>query len=256
MKAPASTADLDLFLVDGSSAEAPLHAQIERKLRKMIRLPEFQNGALFPDEVTLASRFGVSRGTMRVSLGRLVNQRLLERKRGVGTRVLPPPAESSIAQWRSFSQEMARNDIIVKSYLQETWTGPAPTAVAAALQIPKGAESLRLDRVRGWDGRPVLHSRSWFHPRLKLAPSTDFNGPLYEVVRRESGAVAESARERLSAVPAAGVLARHLKVKAGTPLLMRCHTVYDRLRNPIEFAEIHYVSTRFTLTLDLKRNVE
>ena len=70
---------------------------------------------------------------MRVSLSRLVDQRLLERKRGIGTRVLPAAAESSIGEWRSFSQEMARRNIKVECYFIEAaacagsarkWSGP------------------------------------------------------------------------------------------------------------------------------------
>ena len=239
-----------------SSKSMPLHAQIEHELRRMIRRPEFQDGRLFPDEMTLANRFGVSRGTMRVSLARLVDEQLLERKRGIGTKVLPAPAESSIAEWRSFSQEMARANITVESFFQDARLLAAPAHVAGALQIGGETEVLRLDRVRGWEGRPVLHSRSWFHPRLQLAKSTDFSRPLYEMIREETGAVTASAHEQFSAVNAPASLARRLAVKVGAPLLKRCHTVSDRGKRPIEFAEVHYVSARFTLTLDLQRNAE
>ena len=185
-----------------SSRSIPLHAQVEHALRRMIRQPEFQDGRLFPDELTLANQFGVSRGTMRVSLARLVDQRLLERKRGVGTKVLPAPAESSIAEWRSFSQEMARTGVTVECLFQDARLLAAPANVAAALQIGGGTEVLRLDRVRGWEDCPVLHSRSWFHPRLRLTKSTDFSRPLYEMIREETGAVAASAHEQFLAVNA------------------------------------------------------
>lgn len=219
----------------------------------MIALPEFQQGALLPDELTLANRFGVSRGTVRVALTRLMDQRLLERRPGVGTRVLPVPAESSISAWRSFSREMAQRGIAVESFLLETKRQPASDRVARALQVAEGAELFRLDRVRGWDGRPVLQSRSWFHPRLRLDDDADFNKPLYEMIQEQTGAVAESATEELSAVCASPMLARRLKVEPGEPLLLRCHTVYDAGKRPMEFAEVHYVSSRFALTLDLKR---
>jgi len=239
--------------LDHGSA-VPLHAQIECELRRMTALPEFQNGALFPDELTLANRFGVSRGTVRAALTRLVDQRLLERRAGVGTRVLPASAESSIGAWRSFSEEMARRNIAVESFHLDASCLAVPERVAHALQIPEGSHVLRLDRVRGWDGQPVLHSRSWFHPRLRLSETADFARPLYAMLQEETGAVAESAREEFSAVGASSALARRLKLKSGEPLLLRCHTVFDTGRRPMEFAEVHYVSARFTLTLDLKRD--
>jgi GntR family transcriptional regulator len=230
----------------------PLHSQIERELREMMVRPAFQNGALMPTEVSLANRFGVSRGTVRAALTRLVDKGLLQRKPGVGTRVLPPSPESSIGAWRSFSREMARRNIQVECFFQEVKRLAVPEGVALSLQIAPGTQVLRLDRTRGWDHRAVLHSRSWFHPRLRLADSADFSRPLYDLIQQQTGAVATSAREEFSAVTAKTPLTGRLKVPSGEPLLLRSHTVFDSGKRPMEFAEVHYVSSRFTLTLDLK----
>jgi GntR family transcriptional regulator len=231
----------------------PLHRQVEQRLRRLLSRRDFQKGALLPDELTIANRLGVSRGTVRTALARLVQDGLLERKAGVGTRMVRQPAESGIAAWRSFSREMARKGIRVETFRSGFRTGPATVRVARALQVKTGAPVNRLDRVRGWDGCPVLHSRSWLHPRLRLNRRQPLSRPLYEVIRTETGAVADHAREELSAVRAGRTLARRLGVKPGEPLLLRCHTVFDAGGRPIEFAEVHYVSARFTLTLDLRR---
>ena len=235
-------------------SDVPLHAQIERELRRMIALPEFQNGALFPDELTLANRFGVSRGTVRVALARLVQHQLLERKAGVGTRVSRNrPAESGIGAWRSFSREMADKGIQVENFRQDYALVEASPDAVRALQIKSGTRVYRLDRVRGWDGLPVLHSRSWFHPRLGLNGGETFAQPLYEVLAGETGAEVGHAHEEFTVATATARMAKPLQVKTGEPLLLRCHTVFDTGNRPMEFAEVHYVSARFTLTLDLKR---
>ena len=49
----------------------PLHAQVERLLRDLIREPAYREGRLLPDEVTLARRLGVSRNTVRAGIARL-----------------------------------------------------------------------------------------------------------------------------------------------------------------------------------------
>ena len=66
----------------------------------------------------------------------------------------------------------------------------------------------------------------------------------------DSGKVASDAS---IAVAAPAALARRLQVSTGEPLLLRRHTVFDKGKRPLEFAEVHYVSSRFALTLDLKR---
>src|SRR5262249_44450099 len=159
----------------------------------------YQQGAFLPDELTMASRLGVSRGTARAALTRLVYDGVLERKPGVGTKVARPRGESGIRAWRRFSREMAAKGIAVRNFSTGVRTYPATTAVAEALRIAKGASVRRLDRVRGWDGRPVLLSRSWLHPRLGLGAELDFSQPLYDLLERETGAVADSAQENFAA---------------------------------------------------------
>jgi len=156
----------------------PLHRQVEERIRQLVALPEFRHGALMPDEVTMANRLGVSRGTARAALLRLVHEGVLERKAGVGTRVMRPRAESGIRAWRSFSREMAAKGVRVENFSSEIRPHAATEKAAQALQLAPGAMVLRLDRVRGWDGFPVLLSRSWLHPRLRLTGREDFSQPL------------------------------------------------------------------------------
>jgi GntR family transcriptional regulator len=244
-------------LKPASAAEAlPLHRQVEERLRHLASAAPFHEGELLPDELTLAHRLGVSRGTVRAALTRLVHDGLLERKAGVGTRVAIRPAESGIGAWRSFSREMAGKGIKVETYHSAFRRLAAPQAVTRALRIPAGARLLRLDRIRGWDNVPVLQSRSWFHPRLRLKGDEDLSRPLYEVIETATGVVAENAHEEFRAAVATDTLAESLRVKIGEPLLLRSHTVFDRGGRPIEFAEVHYVSSRFALTLELRRNEE
>ena len=232
----------------------PLHRQAGQLVRGLIRRPEYQGGALLPEEVALAARLGISRGTLRLAIGRLVHDGLLERRAGVGTRVRPQPAESGIGAWRSFSQEMVRKGIRVENYRQDfALTVVEAAAARVSLRIKPPTKIWRLDRVRGWDGQAVLHSRSWFHPRLGLTGREEFSAPLYEVIERETGAIAEKAREEFVAVAANTALAKLLGVKRGEPLLLRSHTVFDAGGRLIEFAQVHYVSARFALTLDIRR---
>ena len=238
--------------VSGASG-VPRHRQAENCLRLLVAHPHFKDGALLPDELTIANRLGVSRGTARAALARLVHEGLVERRAGVGTRVTRPPVESGAGAWRSFTREMERKGITVKTYRIQFSERQAPDAVALALQIKPTETLARLDRLRGWDELPVLHSRSWFHPRLRLSAEENYSRPLYEVIEASTGITADRAREELTAVPASARLASQLKVKPGEPLLCRRHLVFDTAGRPMEYAEVHYVSARFTLTMDLRR---
>jgi len=214
----------------------------------------YQHGALLPPELTLANRFGVSRATVRCAIMRLVDKGLLERKPGVGTRVRLMPGEPSLATWQSFSQEVRRHNIVAETYHQSVKRVPAPPHVASALQVAEDTALLQLDRVRGWDQVPVVHARTWFHPRLRIPETADFSKPLFPLIEELTGTVADSAREQMAAIIASAALAECLKTDLGEPLILRTHTIFDAGKRPMKFAELHYVSARYTLTMDLKRD--
>lgn len=236
------------------AAALPLRAQVEALLRGMMRQKEYQEGTLLPDEIKLAAQLGVSRGTVRAGISKLVFEGLLERKAGVGTRVCNHRAESAIRAWRSFTREMAAKGITVENFDIDYRQVEATDPVKHGLQLNGQTRVWRLSRLRGWSGKPVLHSASWFHPRLSLKGEETFdNKPLYEVIEEATGVRPHNAFEKFLAVSADARMARMLKVAPRTPLLLRQHTVFDAGRRPIEFAEVCYVSSRFPLTFDLRR---
>jgi GntR family transcriptional regulator len=231
----------------------PLRAQVEALLRDLIRQPQYQNGGLLPDEVALAAELGVSRGTIRSGISKLVFEGLLDRKAGVGTRVSNRNVESGIREWHSFTREMASKGIKVENFRMAYHQIEASKDAQQALQLDATRPLWRLDRVRGWAGRPVLHTMSWFHPRLGLKGNEETNQPLYEMIEKTSGVRPHHAREDFLAVNAESQMARQLDVEKGAPLLLRRHTVFDAGNRPFEYAEVRYVSSRFALTLDVRR---
>jgi GntR family transcriptional regulator len=232
----------------------PLRAQVEQLLRELARKPEHQKGALLPDEVALAAQLGVSRGTVRSGISKLVFEGVLERKAGVGTRVSNRNLESGITAWRSFTREMASKGIKVENFRMDYRQLPAPADTARALNIEPGVALWCLERVRGWAGKPVLRSVSWFHPRIGLKGKEDVTQPLYEMIEKSTSVRPRNAREEFLAVTADAQVARLLDVSRGTPLLLRRHTVFDQGSRPFEYAEVRYVSSRFALTLDMRRS--
>jgi GntR family transcriptional regulator len=231
----------------------PLRAQVEQLLRDLIRQPGYEAGVLLPDEMTLAAQLGVSRGTIRAGLSKLVFEGLLERKAGVGTRVAHRPLESGIGAWRSFTREMAAKGVTVQNFHLDYRLTPASAEAAQALQVAPDTPLWRVERLRGWAELPVLHTVSWFHPRLALKGSEDFSRPLYEVLEAATAVRPTHAREEFLAVAADAATARLLRAARHTPLLLRRHVVYDSGNRPIEYAEVLYVSSRFTLTLDMRQ---
>lgn len=235
-------------------SDLPLHAQAERSLRELLAEPELTPGSLLPDEVSFAYAMGVSRNTLRAAIDRIVNEGRLERKAGVGTRVVVPKTHSGVGAWQSFTREMQAKGITVETFSTVIRVTAAPADIARRLHLDPATKIFCLDRVRGWAGQPVVHFRSYLHPRLKLALDDDVSQPLYELVRNRCGIVADQSDERLSAMVADHRLARVLAVKRGAPLLRRERTVFDTRRQPMEYAVVHYRGDRFELSLQLRQS--
>jgi GntR family transcriptional regulator len=231
----------------------PLHAQAEELLRQLILRREYCDGGLLPDEVSLSRALGISRNTLRAAIARLVAEGRLERKAGVGTRAVEPRIKSGLGAWHSFTREMEAKGIKVETFSIKVLALPFPAEAARALQITAGAKGLRVDRVRGWEGQPEVHFRSYLHPRLELTKENDFRQPLYELIQQECSVMADQSLEEFTAVEADDRLARILAVPVGTALLRRERTVFDTGRRPMEFAEVHYRCDRFRLTLKLRQ---
>ena len=244
--------DLNADQLDRGSS-VPLHAQIERLLRRVVQSDPFRHGRqLLPGEVVLARRLNVSRNTLRAAMGKLEAEGLLHRKRRVGTSVASAdPPHSSLLEWYSFTAEMKRQGITVENFALSVGPHAPPPEVVTALQLPDAGPVLKLERTRGWGGRPVVLAQSWLHPSLGLRGDEDYTRPLYAIVRHQAGVTPHVSREAIRAVLPTAAEARKLKVDAGTPLLLRARTIYDRRGRPIEQNYNWYVTTAYGLTLEL-----
>src|SRR5512132_3247464 len=80
-----------------SSAPAfrPLYLQIKGLLEKSLEAREWHPGEAIPSEIELASRFGVSQGTVRKAIEALAADNLVVRRQGKGTFVATHTEERS-----------------------------------------------------------------------------------------------------------------------------------------------------------------
>lgn len=231
----------------------PLHIQIENLLRQMINDPAYHNGKLLPREVDLAKRFGISRNTIRQATNKLVNENLLVRKKGVGTRVLKQTVTTQLNHWFSFSQEMHEKGMEFINYdIKSGWVH-AEKEIAEKLQIEKGKKIFQLERLRGLDRGPFVHFISYFHPRVGLTGKENFTRHLYEILEKEYATVPSTSKEEISAITADEKLAEKLNMKEGEPVLFRKRLVCDPGDRPIEYNLGYYRADRFTYLIDIKR---
>ena len=76
--------DNDMEAIDKSSP-LPLYFQVKEDIEKKIKEEVYIEGEALPSEIALIDQYNVSRTTIRQAVEQLVNDGLLERRRGKGT---------------------------------------------------------------------------------------------------------------------------------------------------------------------------
>lgn len=240
------------FKIDHDSG-IPLHLQVEKLLRQLIKIEEYQEGKLLPKEVEIAKRLGISRNTVRQATNKLENENLLIRKKGVGTRAVKETVSTKLSNWASFSEEMYSKGVKFVNYQINVSWEKANNVIASELQIEEGKEVLKLERLRGLDNGPFVNFVSYFHPRIGLTGKEDFSRHLYEILEKDYATVPTISKEKINAIKAKKDIAAKLKVEEGSPLLFRRRLVCDPGDRPIEYNIGYYRADSFTYEIDIRR---
>ena len=239
------------FSIDHKSA-IPLYIQAEKLLRKIIELPEHQQGKLLPNEVQMASSLGISRNTLRQAINKLVFEGLLIRKKGVGT-IVTKPVDSKANNWKSFSQEMKTKGINIVNYdIEFKWLVPE-IEILQFFGLKAGSKVLKMERLRGEDSGPFVFFISYFNPRIGLTGKEDFNRPLYDIMEEDYSVTVKLSQEEITATAANKEMADKLEMNLGEPILKRKRFVFDPGRRPIEFNIGYYRADSFVYTLESEK---
>lgn len=239
------------YSIDHKSA-IPLYIQAEKLLRKIIELPEHQQGKLLPNEVQMASSLGISRNTLRQAINKLVFEGLLIRKKGVGT-IVTKPVDSKANNWKSFSQEMKTKGITIVNYdIEFKWLVPE-IEILQFFGLKEGSKVLKMERLRGSNSGPFVFFISYFHPRIGLTGQEDFNRPLYNIMEEDYSVTVKISQEEITATAANKEMADKLEMNFGEPILKRKRFVFDPGRRPIEFNIGYYRADSFVYTLESEK---
>ncbi|WP_210209961.1 GntR family transcriptional regulator [Pseudolabrys taiwanensis] len=230
--------------------------QVYMVLRDRILSGAVGFGARLPTENELAEAHGVSRVTVRRALGELERERLIERRRSAGTRVIyrpsPAPMTADFSGVLANLADMGRRTAV--KLLSFDYV-PAEGAVAQMLRAQSDQLLQRAVRVRSVDGVPfsyltthVPESVSVTFTKQELA-----SRPLLELLER-AGVKAEQARQRLSAVLATPDVAEALDVRTGSPLIELVRVVYGQDGRGVEHLHALYRPDRYAFEIELVRS--
>jgi GntR family transcriptional regulator len=219
----------------------PLHHQVYLDLRAALDDGTFAPGDRLPPERSLAEQYGCSLITVRRALDELAREQRIDRVPGRGTHVLRPRIDRDLGDTNSFSQEMARFGLVADTRVIATRAEAAGPAVAAVLDLPAGAPTLYVERLRLASSEPLLlemvHLPAERFPGL-LASDLE-HGSLYDLLTERYDTHIATARETLEPVLLKAREARLLGQKPGMPALLVDGIAFTAGGVPVEYSRTY-----------------
>jgi len=231
----------------------PLYAQIQSRLKELIRTGEIGVNDPLPGEAELSRIFGISRMTARHALQGLTNEGLTYRERGRGTFVSAPKVEKEITHLLGFTAQIRLLGLKASTRVLVSAVIPAEKAIAAALELGPHDEVLRLQRLRLADDEPIAIEEVWIpRGRFPGVEAIDFGKhSLYETLRDRYGVRIGSSRETIGARGATAEEARLLRIAPRSSLLEVSRTLLDVEGQPMEVAHSLYRGDRYRAALTI-----
>jgi DNA-binding GntR family transcriptional regulator len=222
--------------------------KVHQGLLRDLATGKLRVGTKLVNEQGLATRFDVSRSSVREAVSALVTAGYLERHHGSGTFVvsLPGPRHALDATL-SYTHMIADAGMTPGMRVLSIGTRPASSDEAAALKLDRDESIRRLERLRTADGRPVIYSVDVVPERfVSNVADRAFNRSLYDVLSSIDEPVI-SANAVLSPIIADERLSKLLKVRTGSALQQITEVDYNKSGQPIVFSSEWHVPGVFEL---------
>ena len=165
----------------------PLHVQLADLIRDQVQRNELRPNHRLPSERELCETYHISRITVRKALNTLAQEGLVQSAAGKGTFVTEPTFNEELRPLSSFTQDLQRRGLEASSRVLEAVILPADEDLSAKLNIPPGAEVVRLSRLRIADQQPVAIQITHLphHLCLGLLKNNFSDRSLYDVLRQQ-----------------------------------------------------------------------
>ena len=233
----------------------PLYYQLENILREKINLGEYKIGGSFPTEEQLVHSYKVSRITVRQALLALEKDRLITRKRGVGSLVLDTKKRLGPIKLTGMVEDILDWGVKTKAKIIDSGYVYPPKRVADILNLDENTKVLRIERIRLVKACPISYSVNYIPPELgKKIEIKDLSfKPLLNVLEEKCKVEIERGSQIIEATIADSRIASLLRVMTGAPLLKIERVVFDKRDKPVEYISVLYRSDKYYFSVNLLR---
>lgn len=206
----------DVLLNEGS----PRYAQIQKSLEQRLIDEVYPIGSLMPSEQELSQEFNSSRTTIREALRYLRERGYVERRQGVGTRVISNTTRSTFFQSFSSLDELFQVAIETYYVVMGVETVVLEQELAEMVGGLAGEEWILVNGIRWTEagGKPICYVQSYIPKRFEhvVEQFPGHQGPFFELLERRAEGSIEKVVQEIRALPMPPEFIRQLGLKPGS----------------------------------------
>lgn len=247
-------------------ARSVLYQQVASELRRAIYSGVLGPGAQLPTEAQLMEDHGVSRNTVRLALGELVNEGLVTRTPRRGTvvrdrrplliypqRELEPQPSGELRE--AFAYAVAQEGREPSQYIEVLTVSPVEE-IASRLQLAEGELAVVRRRLRFVDGQPFNTNDSYFPHDLvadsEIARPGDIERGANRVLEDLGHAQVRVVDDIWARMPNQEE-AERLQLELGTPVMVYVRVGYDVADTPVRVAVTVLPADKHLIRYELDR---
>ena len=225
---------------------SPLYQQIKALILGSLQAGEWKPGEAIPSENDLAARFKVSQGTVRKAIDELASENLLVRRRGKGTFVATHHEDRVHFRFLRLVPDNGEPHY-PKSKILDCKRLRAPAEIAKLLDLKAGDAVVQIERILFFSEEATVYEEIWLpgttFKGLTTERLVEWRGPMYALFETEFATHMVRATERLRAVAADELSAKHLGIEINTPLLAVERVSFTYGERPVEVRKAVYLTS-------------
>ena len=229
-----------------------IYIRIHDEIKHQIETGVFEVGQRLPSERVMAEQFGVSRMTLRQAVTSLVEEGILTRYVGSGTFVASDRVREKMRGTTSFTEIIQNLGKTPSSKVLSYQKTKANEVECDKLQLKKGAQIIRMERIRYADELPICYEVASIPYRLiEDWAKNDSANHFYDTLANAGKKIGRS-EQIISAKIVNKEIANFLSIKQSSAILALTQVSYfaNSDETPFEYVLSQYVGERFEFYLE------
>ena len=229
----------------------PLYMQLSAILRELINSRQYSVGDQFLTERMISERFEVSRVTANKALSKLIDEGILELRKGLGTFVCDEPKHFPTSHLVSFTHKMlasGRKPATKILQFKKATAGQVSGEVSQNLHLDPGEALYYMKRLRLSDDVPLIleshYLRERFCPGLR---KEDLKGSLFDLMTKKYKLNITGVDETILSTLIRGANSKYLNLQRGAPGLFMYVIGYNDNKVPVWIANVIFRGDAFEL---------